>query len=262
MDDLSLTTDAEEVQLPHCGNCNQLVHESSRFCNHCGHAIAEISEGSTEEKWNAIKQTALFFAIHAVACCVFVFVDYFKTFSWSIVFDAFLAIVAVIFFAINWSKLKSVLVWHNFSISKLLRYCGIAVAGSLVISFVVGWINRSLFSTDFSYYEFYASHRHSILLAIFFVAVMPALFEELGYRGFLLGKLMLVTDTKQAIFISSFVFAIMHRSVISLFWLIPFALLLGHVRTKEKTLWYGVCMHFCFNFTAVMLEIISVRHPL
>ena len=262
MDDLTLNANTEEVQSPQCGNCNPPVHENSRFCNHCGHPIVSISEGSTEEKWIAIKQTGLFFALHAVACCVFSFVDYFKGFSWSIVFDVILALVAVIFFAINWANLKGVLLWNNFSVSRLLGYCGIAVAGSLVVSFLVGWMNRSLFSTDFSYYEFYASHRHSIALAIFFVAVMPALFEELGYRGFLLGKLMLVTDKKQAIFISSFVFAIMHRSVLSLFWLIPFALLLGHVRTKENTLWYGVCMHFCFNFTAVMLEIIAVRHAL
>ena len=262
MADLILTNDADEEQLPHCANCDQPIQENSRFCRYCGHAIASVSEGSTEDKWKAIKQTALFFAIHAVACCVFSFFDYFKTFSWSIFIDAFLAVVAVVFFTINWSKLKGVLVWNNFSILRLLGYCGIAITGSLVVNFIVSWMTRSLFSTDVSYYEFYSSHRHSIALAIFFVAVMPALFEELGYRGFLLGKLMLVTDKKQAIFISSFVFAIMHRSFISLFWLIPFALLLGHVRTKENTLWYGICMHFCFNFTAVMLEIISVRHPL
>ncbi|MFB9844355.1 type II CAAX endopeptidase family protein [Mucilaginibacter ginsenosidivorans] len=262
MADLTLINDADESQLPHCGNCDRPVYESSRFCSHCGHAIILSSESSTEEKWRAIKQAALFFAIHAVACCVFSFVDYFKTFTWSIVIDVFLAAVAVVFFFINWSKLKSVFLWHSFSVLKLLGYCAIAVGGSFVVNFVVRWLNRSLFSTDFSYYEFYASHKNSVVLAIFFVAVMPALFEELGYRGFLLGKLMLVTDTKQAIFISSFVFAIMHRSVISLFWLIPFALLLGHVRTKEKTLWYGVCMHFCFNFTAIMLEIIQWNHHL
>ncbi|HTI61780.1 CPBP family intramembrane glutamic endopeptidase [Mucilaginibacter sp.] len=262
MADLILTNDADEVQLPHCGNCDQPIHENSRFCNHCGQAQTIISEGSTEEKWKAIKQAALFFGIHAVACCVFSFVDYFKTFTWSVVFDSFLAVIAIVFFAINWSKLKNVLVWNNFSALRLLGYCCIAVVGSLLVHFIVGWLNRKLFSTDFSYYEFYAFHRYSIALAILFVAVMPALFEELGYRGFLLGKLMLVTDTKQAIIISSFVFAIMHRSIISLFWLIPFALLLGRVRTKENTLWYGVCMHFCFNFTAITLEIIQWNHHL
>ena len=262
MDNLSLDIDTEEVQLPRCGNCDHPIHQGSRFCNHCGHALGKIAEESTEEKWNAIRQTALFFAIHAVACCLFSFIDYFKTFSWSIVVDVFLALVSVIFFAINWSRLKGVLIWHNFSALRLFGYCCIAIGGSLVVNFIVGWINRSLFNTDFSYYQFYASHRHSVALAVFFVAVMPALFEELGYRGFLLGKLMLVTDAKQAIFISSFVFAIMHRSIISLFWLIPFALLLGHIRVKENTLWYGICMHFCFNFTAVMLEIIQVRHPI
>jgi CAAX protease family protein len=262
LDNLSPATDAEEIQLPRCGSCSEIVNEGSRFCSHCGHSIMGVTGGSSEEKWNAIKQTGLFFAIHAIACCVFSLVSYFKTFEWSILIDVFLAVVAIIFFVINWHKLKNVLIWNNFSVPRLLGYCGIAIAASLVVSFVVGWMNRSLFSTDFSYYLFYASHKHSIALAIFFVAVMPALFEELGYRGFLLGKLMLVTDTRQAIFISSFVFAIMHRSFISLFWLIPFALMLGYVRTKENTLWYGVCMHFCFNFTAVMLEIISLRHPL
>jgi len=262
LDDLNLISEAQEIQLPRCGNCNEPINSGSRFCSHCGCSIIENAEGTTEEKWNAIKQAALFFMIHAVACCLLSFVDYFHAFTWSIVFDILLAAASVIFFVINWSKLKSVLVWRNFSILKLLGYCAIAFGASLVVNFIVGWLNRSLFSTDYSYYEFYASHRHSIALAIFFVAVMPALFEELGYRGFLLGKLMLVTDEKQSIFISSFVFAIMHRSFISLFWLIPFALWLGYIRTKENTLWYGACIHFCFNFTAVMLEIIHLGHSL
>jgi membrane protease YdiL (CAAX protease family) len=262
LDDLSIVPEVVEAQLPHCSNCNEPVHEGNRFCSHCGYAIDEISEESTKEKWNAIRQTALFFAIHAVACCTFSFVNYFKTFTWSIVFDVFLAIIAVVFFAINWSKLKDILLWHNFSVFKLLGYCCLAMMVSFVVSFIVGWLNRSLFSTSFSYYAFYAPHRHSITLAVFFVAAMPGLFEELGYRGFLLGKLMLVTDKKQAIIISSFIFAIMHRSFISLFWLLPFALLIGRIRVKENTLWYGVCMHFCFNLTVVMLEIMQVRHPL
>jgi len=83
---------------------------------------------------------------------------------------------------------------------------------------------------------------------------MPALFEELGYRGYLLQTLLKVADKEQAIYISAFLFAIIHMSFISLFWLIPFALFLGFVRTKENTLWYGVSIHFCFNLTACLFD--------
>ena len=252
--------DPKAPDLPHCINCDQPIVADIRFCNHCGFEQTIKNEESDNQKWNAIRQIALFFIIDALICCVASFIDFFKTLSWSITFDIMLAITAVIFFCINWSKYRSLLVWHNFSITKLLRYCAMAVIGSFIVSFVVGWLNQSLFSKEFSYYAFYAGHTHGKLLAILFISVMPAWFEELGYRGFLLGKFLQITDKKQAVFISGFLFAIMHTSFISLFWLIPFALLLGYLRVKENTLWYGVCIHLCFNFTVCAMEILQMNH--
>lgn len=251
----------QQEPLPiYCDNCSNQTDYNKRYCRHCGAAINTIAEKSNEEKWISIKQAGLFFLLHAVACCIFSFVDIFNTISWKIAFDCFLAIVSIAFFALNWSELKNLLNWSCFSISKLSAFCIIAIVGSIGVSLIVRWINLELYSRTFSYYNFYLPHKHSISLAIFFTAVMPALFEELGYRGFLLGKLLQVTDTKQSIFISSFVFAIMHRSFISLFWLIPFALLIARIRIKEKTLWYGICIHFCFNFTATLLDILQYQH--
>ena len=243
-----------------CANCNKPIDSSSRFCRYCGTALSPITENSTEEKWSAIKQSGLFFLICAISCCVFSFVPYFDTINWSIAFYSLLAAVAIIFFTLNWSSLKHLLAWSNFSLIKLIASCVLSIIGSVTVSFVVGWINHSLYHKDVSYYAFYLPHQHSIELAIFFTAIVPALSEELGYRGFLLGKLLKVTDTKQAIFISSFVFAIMHRAIISLFWLIPFALIIARIRIKEKTLWYGICIHFCFNLTATLLEIVQYYH--
>ena len=66
---------------------------------------------------------------------------------------------------------------------------------------------------------------------------MPAIFEELGFRGFLLSNLLKITEVDQAVYVSAFLFAIIHLSFISLFWLIPFALFLGFTRIKEQTIW-------------------------
>lgn len=262
MDNFSLNDESVTAPsaLTHCINCNEPINPGSRFCGHCGFAQANAEDESGPEKLNALGQVAVFFLIDAAICCIASFINFFKTLQWSITVDILLAITAIVFFWRDWRNNKSLLRWANFSIFKLLGYCSLAVVASFVVSISVRSLNRTLFSKELSYYAFYEPHKHAKALAIFFIAIMPALFEELGYRGFLLGKLLQVVDKKQAIFISAFLFAIMHTSFISLFWLIPFALLLAAIRLKENTLWYGVFIHFSFNFTVCVTEILRLNH--
>ncbi|MBV8390130.1 MAG: CPBP family intramembrane metalloprotease [Mucilaginibacter sp.] len=260
MDNLHIHINNDETAT-HCSTCNEQIAPGSRFCKYCGAAqIQECYTSSSEEKWIAIKQLGLFFVIDAVICCIAGFTDFFKSFTWHVTIDILLASCAVFFFFYNWRSTRSLLNWKSFSITKLLFYCLSAILASFTVSFVVGWLNRALFSKVFSYYAFYEDLHHGKLIMISFIAVMPALFEEIGYRGFLLQKLLQVVDKKQAIFISAFLFAIMHTSFISLFWLIPFGLYLAYIRMKENTLWYGVCVHFCFNFTVCMSEFYRLEH--
>jgi membrane protease YdiL (CAAX protease family) len=253
-------TSAEVIEAQkNCTQCNEPIAIESRFCRHCG--FAQLSNApASDKKWADIKLIAIFFVTDAGICAIANFVHFFHTLTWSIIIDASLAVIATSFFFDNRTLSRTVLLWHRFSIAKLLGYCVIAFVASILVSYTVEWLNRSLFSEEFSYYQVYAGHSYSIALTILFVAVMPALFEELAYRGFVLGKLLHVVDKKQAVFISSFLFAIMHMSFISLFWLVPFALWLGYLRVKENTLWYGVCIHFTFNFTACMIEILRFKH--
>ncbi|WP_426667166.1 CPBP family intramembrane glutamic endopeptidase [Mucilaginibacter sp. McL0603] len=259
MNDLSINTGPDEPVLSHCIECGQSIATESRFCSHCGSAQTRDSSLS-DERWIATKQIALFFIIDAVICCTASFIDFFKTLAWSVTFDSSLAISSLVFFFYNWQSTKTLLKWPGFSIVKLISFCVIAILGSITVSFLVRWVNRTLFSKTSSYYAFYAGHHYGKVLMVLFVAIMPALFEELGFRGFLLQKLLQVVDKKQAVFISGFLFAIMHTSFISLFWLIPFGLLLAYIRIKENTIWYGVFIHFCFNFTVCMSELYGLHH--
>lgn len=222
--------------------------------------MQETDASSNEEKWIAIKQLGLFFIIDAIICCVAEFTDFFKSFASHVTIDILLASCAVFFFFYNWRSTRAPLNWSSFSVVKLVLYNLSAVLASLTVGFVVGWLNRALFSKELSYYAFYENLHYGKYIMIFFIAVMPALFEELGYRGFLLQKLLFVVDKKQAMFISAFLFAIMHTSFISLFWLVPFGLYLAYIRMKENTLWYGVCVHFCFNFTVCLSELYRLGH--
>jgi uncharacterized protein len=137
----------------------------------------------------------------------------------------------------------------------LYLYISIALTMSLLVTYSVTWVNETLFKQRLLYYTAFAHLKYGEVLMICSMAVVPALVEEFGFRAYLLNMLCKVVDEKQAIIISAFLFSIIHLSFISLYWLIPFSLFLGYLFVKEKTVWYGVAVHFAFNLTACILEL-------
>lgn len=242
-----------------CIQCGAVTELQFRFCKNCGAPqSAEIVH--LGEKWGILKQVIAFYLIDIIACILSKFVPAFDTFSWALFFDIAMAVITVAFFAYNWTGNKAIFNWKTFSWQKLATYCGIAVAASLIVHYSISWLNITIYSNDDHYYAYLRGNLWGEFLLIFFVAVMPAIFEELGYRGYLLQALLKVVDKEQAIYISAFLFAIIHFSFISLFWLIPFALLLGYTRIRENTIWYGIFMHFTFNLVSCLLGIFYVAN--
>ncbi|WP_223818202.1 CPBP family intramembrane glutamic endopeptidase [Mucilaginibacter rubeus] len=246
----------ETVRTSLCTQCGASNGVNVKFCSSCGHKQTETFNSQTAHNWELLKQTALFYCIYILVCALSSFVDYFKTIGWFLVIEIIIAGTAVIFFAYNWANCKKLLRWPSFSFPKLAAYGAFAMTSALLIHYIANWVNVIVFSRDYYYYSIFADSPGSAYLIIFFTAITPALFEELGFRGYLLQSLLNIADTGQAVFISAFLFAIIHLSFISLFWLIPFALFLGYTRVKENTIWYGVFFHFCFNLTACLFELL------
>jgi uncharacterized protein len=87
-----------------------------------------------------------------------------------------------------------------------------------------------------------------------FVAVFPALFEELAFRGFVYNSINNLVGSKSAIWGSAFLFALVHFSLLSLVWLLPFGLLLAYFRNKYSSLLYGIIGHFTHNALVILIE--------
>ncbi|TFF39238.1 CPBP family intramembrane glutamic endopeptidase [Mucilaginibacter psychrotolerans] len=239
-----------------CISCTVLIDSDCKFCNSCGARQTQVQGANTAEKWQLLQQGGVFFGLTLIVCCLAKFVDALQNLTSLIIIDAFLAIGTVAFFATGWQENKRLLHWPNFSIQKLSLYCGIAMAGAFLVHYSVTWLNITIFSKEESYIWGFIGYPYAKVLLIFFTAVTPAIFEELGFRGYLLQILLKVADEQQAVYISAFLFAIIHLSFLSLFWLIPFALFIGYMRVKEHTLWYGIFFHFCFNLTACLFELL------
>lgn len=131
------------------------------------------------------------------------------------------------------------------------------VFSALTVSYSVGFINEFLFEGNDNYYREYLYLDQPLLWAIFFTAILPPIFEELGFRGFLFNCLQKVVNERITIVATAFVFALIHFSFISFIWIFPFGLILGYIRSKYNTIWYGIIIHFIHNLIVLMLDYYS-----
>ena len=242
-----------------CTQCGQLINSSARFCNHCGASQAGGIEEDAYRRDRWLRLLAIFFGSDFLICAVFNFTKSTHALSWLLFTDCVLAAITVIFALILWDDIKPLLRWKNFSVFKILYYSLAAIAAGIVVNYSVKWLNRSIFDLEGYFYYGFSQTRYPRLTMFAVIALQPAFMEELGYRGVVQTGLLKILDTKQAVFITAFLFAIIHMSFISFFWLLPFGLGLSWIRMKENTLWYGVLIHFCFNATACVFELFELN---
>ena len=101
--------------------------------------------------------------------------------------------------------------------------------------------------------------KYRIFLGLIFFSILPALFEEIFYRGLIYDKLKLIYSDKNVVIISSLLFYFSHLiygSIISILYIIPLGLLLGFLRTKYNNLVYSIVCHFFYNFIVFIYPLI------
>ncbi len=86
------------------------------------------------------------------------------------------------------------------------------------------------------------------------VAVIPALTEEIAFRGAVLAGLRGVFSDRSAIAVSAMMFAIWHMAVPSLLHLTLLGLVLGAVRVRSRSLWPCILIHAGYNATIVLMH--------
>ena len=90
------------------------------------------------------------------------------------------------------------------------------------------------------------------IIALLGIAVTPAIFEELVFRGILQKGLLRSTKPKTAIIISSLMFMLMHLSVESMIFTFACGLILGYMSYKSGSIVPSMAFHFVNNSLAVV----------
>ncbi len=236
-----------------CRNCDNLNNPNARFCGNCGEKL----EADTPSNYDAHVQKVSFFFFTLLAyIAVLNFTELGNDYTSSIVVDILFALIVLLFSFINRKSLHPL-----FNYKKLRRGISIGViCGSVIYAFLIvlftNFLNKQLDQSHPTYYEQYQEASYPLLMAIIFVAVFPAIFEEIAFRGIVLADLCKLTRLKPAIFITSFLFTILHLSLLSFIWILPGALVIGYLRVKHRTLLYGMLAHFFYNSSVVIFELV------
>lgn len=100
----------------------------------------------------------------------------------------------------------------------------------------------------------------SLLLNILVLAVLPALLEEMVFRGYIL-RAMRPYGNWYAVFVSSLLFSLMHGNIEQIPFSFIVGLALGWLLVYTDNIWLPVAVHFCNNALSVLMQYFGDRFP-
>ncbi len=237
-----------------CNHCQNLQLKEYNFCSNCGKQSEWVQlkrENDKKEENSNLK----FLSYYALLTVVLVFASgLLESSLWVLSAITILFAIADLIFASLQPKVFRLINFKNVKIPVLLTVVLVFIFSGLLVSLGITELNDWLFQENYYIMDDFVGLENPLFWAIVVYAVFPAFFEELAFRGFVFSNLDEIRGRKAAIIGSTFLFALVHLSLFSLLWIIPFALILSYLRVKHNTLIYGMVGHFTHNCTAVLLE--------
>ncbi len=244
----------------YCDACKSEVKNYHRYCPTCGEYLgADAAKISLFNNSN-LRAAFVFFIVYLFVCLVVQTTNWFNSYNRLFWIEIFLAAFTLYHVSKNFKAIKPLLKFRNFSAIRLACYIVLAAISSFIINIIITKLNFSFFGTDTSYYNMYSMYAMPGLLMMYSIAIYPAIIEELAFRGVLYNYLDTFLDERVVVIVTGFMFGMMHLSFISLFWLVPFGILVGAMRKRFGTIWYGVIFHFIFNLVAVLFDLYRHGH--
>lgn len=111
-------------------------------------------------------------------------------------------------------------------------------------TYVADWIHLPVVN----YLKGFERDGYGVGTALVFVAVLPAIFEEIAFRGLILARLQRVMSAPQALLVNAVMFAVLHFNIIGfVIFLAPLAYLNGWLTLRTRSLLPAIVIHFLHN---------------
>lgn len=244
-----------------CASCGGAWDAVSNTCSACGHSLVGGGErrGESSECEGDVASVksavALYFALLAVSFAL-MFAHWGAGgtggVGWTIAADVMMSAIVVGWCVADRKRIGPLLArlgalrWHLTGFA-----CGgftYAVAHSAV-SFV-----EKLGVPTYRYAEQFEAAGYGFWLPVVLIAVQPAVFEELAFRGSIQSSMQGVLRRREAVVVTALMFAILHLQFLALPHLIVMGLMLGWLRQASGSLYPGMVLHFVHNLIVLLDE--------
>lgn len=161
---------------------------------------------------------------------------------------------------IHWKDFFAKLNYHSISFKEFFGLFAVVVLLSMAIRLlalsIVGYLQPSLFFiiSNQQLVDFCTTNSCKFFESISIILVTPLL-EEFLFRGYILNKLLHKLGIKKALFITTFLFALVHG--FDFIGIIPVGLVLGYLFLKYKNLLIPIAFHALANLLAVLIQLAS-----
>lgn len=242
----------------YCSSCYKVIRKDAKYCPHCGdyqdYLNKEKSRLRSEKRWEIIKNIIIFYVIYLASVVPLLWLEDDQVPVGVIVISILDAFIVLFYWNISRYSIFSLLHINRQTISYI--FMGILVLVPLIFINVVyhGALIRFFGVNAQELKDPFITAGYGFGLIVVFECLMPAVWEEIAFRGLIQGKLNEVIRPTEAIFLTAILFAIIHVDVFSWFYLFLFGVVLGFMRLRSKSLWPCVVSHFLHNLVVLYME--------
>ncbi|MDO4294710.1 MAG: CPBP family intramembrane metalloprotease [bacterium] len=129
---------------------------------------------------------------------------------------------------------------------------GLFLSAALSILPLPEWMLRSYSQKSASIFA-----KGDLPLVCITVGFLSPLMEEIIFRGYMLNRLLTFFSKKQAVFVTSLLFALCHANFIWMLYAFGMGQLLGWISIRRDNILYAVCLHIGFNLPSVVIAVLS-----
>jgi membrane protease YdiL (CAAX protease family) len=241
-----------------CTNCNSENINSAKFCSKCGKKIVTIKHVDYNKP---VLNISIFFFALLIYIIILQISKFGNDYKSVLIADSLFAVIIIIFFIINLQTTLPLFKVKKFKPKILIQLLiGMPIL-AILVSFLASFLNQNVLNeSSETYYSHFQDSPFPLLLSIISIALFPALFEEIAFRGVIFNQSLQIIRLKQSIFISAILFTILHLSILSILWIFPLGLLFGYYRARYNTILYGIIGHFIYNSSIVIFQIIMEKN--
>ena len=250
-----------------CSYCNAPLNSFLYFCTGCGTPYKDVSSVITQSmprqltegeliKLQAPAVWPMFITYAAVLIISSIIVNLFMVDNEPalslVLMEGVLLTTTCIYMAVYWKSL--VVQFKTFGFINPYAWIAIlALIPTLALNYVYHqFVMELIRRSGEPIIDPLAGVSDDMVMMILVFCVFPAVIEEIAFRGLIQHWLQIAIKPWRALVLASFLFAVMHFSVLSLPYLFLVGMLLGWAKMKTGSLYPSMLIHFLHNWFVVV----------